>query len=155
MSKTRTGHATRKKAKALMQAEGLSYAQALAQVRAGESGNKGLLIEAVATTIREAWAKPGPSPTDLLLSNQGDWLSACKELALKGDPTKSPYMKVKAGSEVAKEVGLPDGGRVRISGVGARETDGEFRPHLQVEDQGGYRYWVYLTHENAGDISFR
>lgn len=150
---SKTGHATKMKARALMQAHGLTYTQALARVRAGDSDHN--YIEAVATTIRDAWATPGQTQADLLLSNQADWRNACKELGLKGDPTKAPWMKTKAGSEVAKEVGLPEGGRVRISGVGARDTNGVFLPHLQVEDQRGYRYWVYLTPANAGDVSFR
>lgn len=149
-----TNHGTKAKAKALAEAEGLTYTQALAKVRAGVSGHQNEIGESVAAAIRDAWATPGPSPADLARANQADWRAACKTLGLKGDPTKAPWMRVKAGSLVAQQVGLPEGGRVRILGVGTRGGDSVFRPLLQVEHAGN-RYWVDLDNANAADVSFR
>jgi len=149
----KTKHATKKKARALAEAIGLTYQQALGQVHSGPVQIDDL---GIAPIIAAGFGNLGPNhnPKDPFANNRELWKGARSDLNIKGDPTRAKNMKFVAGGLVAQELKMPEGGKIAILGVQGRQQDGSFLPQVMVQDPNGNRTIVDLTPEKAKEVSF-
>lgn len=149
----RTNHHLKKQVHFLMEETGLSYAAALKQVQANVPP-QGPEHKAIYQVMRSELSQPGMQPADLARAVGLLWKGVCSNLHLAGDPTKARYMKVHAGTEVARQLDLANGGKVRILGVSGRGHSKSFQPYVDVETSAGYPIPVYLTEANSSQVSF-